>query len=163
MRVGANELFQLKLTTKQTTPVDLKYTVLRDVDGELEELMTGAFESGSRDPTLLETLAAVPQANVDYFIRIEDLDANDSDTDTPYTLEITRRAEPDSHDVSGGRNDHPGGDNGTATALSLSSIGNNCFEGTLSGRIASQADVDYYKITSPIGTNRGTIEVDLGY
>lgn len=76
--VGANQLLQLSLTTTQTTTVDYKYTVLRPVGDSYEPLLTDAHDDGSREPTAMEIIAAVPGAG-DYYVRVEDLDGNDSD------------------------------------------------------------------------------------
>lgn len=165
--VAADQLLDVALTTDAPTSVDYQHTVYR-LDGDrLLEIASNRNPDGSRAPTKLSTIYAVPTAGT-YYVAVDDAEGNDSDVKTPYTLRVAARAEPDANDR-GTRNDHPGGQGlGSARA-----IGNFVNQGcaaplalSVQGRLASLADVDYYRIEAPAGinlANPAVMEVKLSF
>ncbi|MBK8480236.1 MAG: PPC domain-containing protein [Proteobacteria bacterium] len=167
VNVAADQLLDVALTTAAPTPVDYKHTVYRLEGGRLVEVASDSNPDGSRAPTDLSTIYAVPSAGT-YYVAVEDAESNDSDVATPYTLRVAARPEPDANDR-GTRNDHPGGQ-GLGTARTIGSFtGQACtapLELSVQGRLASLADVDYYRIDAPANlsvANPAVMEVKLAF
>jgi hypothetical protein len=165
--VAADQLIDVALTTDAPTAVDYKQTVYR-LDGDrLIEIANQKSPDGSRARTDLSAIYAVPSAGT-YYVTVEDAEGNDSDVTTPYTLRVAARAEPDTNDR-GTRNDHPGGQSLGAARTIGSFTGQACsapLELSVQGRLASLADVDYYRIDAPAGlsvANPAVMEVKLSF
>lgn len=143
---AADELLDIKLTTAKTTPVDLRYTLYKKNGQNLEAIASSFVSDGAKEPTTLQRIYPTPGAGT-YYLVVEDDGGDDSDADTPYTLTVAKRAEPDANDK-GTRNDHPK----QATKLGAATGSESCASPavfTRTGRIASIADSDVYEITGP--------------
>jgi hypothetical protein len=164
-----NELLKINLSTAKTTIVDLKYTLY---DSKGDPIADEHVADGSKKPTTLETIYALPGAGT-YYVKVEDYatdkqgqetTGDDNDAETPYTLTLTPQAEQDPQDI-GTRNDHPK----TATKLGTTTGNESCaspFTKTITGRIGSLADIDTFEINLPASvtaTNPQVMQVELAF
>lgn len=159
--VDADELVRVKLSNAKATVVDLKYTIYReDGSGNLELIATDSVDDGSKETANLDTTYHVSNTGT-YYVVVEDTNGDDSDADNAYTIEITTPQEPDNNDKKT-RNDHP------TNATTLGTFSETQTQWQSTGRIASLADVDYFKInastSSPIAPNNAAvIEISLSF
>ena len=161
---AADQLIAIKLSSEATSAVDLKYTLYLDDGGELKEVATEELADGSREKVLFDRVYAPPKAGT-YYVVVQDAGGDDSDVNLAYTLSVSVSSEPDANDKSAaGRNDHPS----RATVLGSASGTESCSAPktfTIKGRIASLADVDFYRIDAPAtlpGPAVMEITVDFG-
>ena len=133
-----NMLIKLNLTTESLSDIDYSLK-LYDIDTtSLLDMKNDT--NGNDEPTNLSTLIAAAHSGI-FYIKIEDLDNNDSNIENPYQLKVELIEDPDINE-SLKRNDKPE----NATAITSGT--------TLNGAsISSKGDNDWYKIQASTGSS----------
>ena len=155
VNVGADQLLKVGLKPSKATSVDLQYTVYDSTNGVV---ILESIPDGTKPDAKIEEVHHVPAAGT-YYIAVQDMDDNESDATTSYTLTVSTQAEPDAQDK-GTRNDRA--DNATV----VGSGGSGLLSKTYTGQIASKGDVDYFVINGLTGVsenNPAVMEVILSY
>lgn len=150
-----NKLLRVILKNNAKTKVDLKYSIY---DANHTLIGEDQNDNGALSVTNLETLHALPKPGT-YYVVVQDVDNDESDPQVPYTITTEVVNEPDGNELTvGKRNDLPSG------ATVLGTFSGDTFSQTISGQIASKADVDYYVINGFSGvsdTNPAIVEFSL--
>jgi hypothetical protein len=134
---------------------------LQKVGDNTVPLLTRQNDDGTREPTAIETIASVPSGG-DYYIKVEDVDNNDSDAAKPYQLSVEKLAELDANESSGPRNDHPNDPTNNLIATKLGDFTGSAVTFAKSGRIGYDGDVDYFLIgDTRSGGGKANIEIEL--
>jgi hypothetical protein len=151
--VETGKLLEIKLTTADSTTVDLSYSI-HDSNHEEVPGATAVNVEGTKGPTDLTTIHALPGSGT-FFIKVEDDNNDEGDPTVPYSISLQTRDEQDPRDQTT-RNDTPA----TASSVGTGQTINNA-------QLGSKADVDYYKVDVPSSgvdrANPWVIEVVVTY
>jgi hypothetical protein len=143
------QILLIDLSNDAASPVDLQYTLLMP-DGTTP-VNAGSDENGMDGPTTFDDVLPLNGTGT-FYLRISDINDDDSDLEVGYTLSLSQQQNPDAED----RNDPPNNTPENATSLT-SGVAS-------SGYIATRGDVDWFVIEVPgvnDSDNTKVLEVDL--
>lgn len=145
----AGQLVIIDLATEAAAAPDLRYTLY--MPDKTTPVNAGDDFNGMDGPTALHDVLPLAQ-NGTYYLQVVDLDGDDSDLEVGYTLQVSKRNDPDSRDET----DTPNNGWDRATGITSGQVISNAY-------LATRGDEDWYKIVEPgiTDTAPAVIEVEL--